>query len=98
MSAQGCQLPRTEPMPASRKDRVKLSVTAAVRPKMTPAAVASRPARRAPLLTIPAPAARAAMSATTLNANTQSQAGASDRPDDGGEVARKDATPPATSP
>src|SRR6266702_6209714 len=57
----------------------------------------SREARTASLRVLPKVTATAQASATAPNASSHSQAGASDRPEEGGEVARKIPMPLATS-
>ncbi len=80
ISTHGCQLERTAVTPWDRSSLDMLSVTAAVMPMTTPAAMASREARADGLLSSPAVTAAAAMSATTAKASSQSSAAASDRP------------------
>src|SRR5215471_21727720 len=82
-NTQGCQCASVAPGPAARTSRVRLSVTAAVRPNTAPAAVAVRAARAGPLASLPPASATTQTSPTTANASSQPLAGASDRPDDG---------------
>ena len=93
---QGCQCARAAPRPSARTSRVKLSVTAAVSPNTTPAAVASRAARTASVPSLPTVSARTQTNPTTPKTSAQYPSGASDRPDEGGEAARKTATPPSS--
>ena len=102
-SAQGCQWASVAPRPTARSSLVRLSVTAAVRPNTAPAAAAVTAARTGPVAglpagvvaSLPAASASAQTSPTTAKASSQSRAGASDLPGDGGAAARNAAIPPA---
>jgi hypothetical protein len=96
ISAHGCQCASIEDTPSWRSDRVKLAVTAAVRPKTTPAATASSPARTVCRVTALSPTAIVVITITMPNASTHPAAGTSGRPADGGAAARNTATPAAT--
>ena len=77
--AQGCQWASAAPGPAARSSRVRLSVTAAVRPNTAPAAVAVMAARTGPVASLPTASASVQTTPTTAKASSQSRAGAPDR-------------------